>query len=224
MKLKKLVSAVVCAAMACVFAVSAFAADPDTIAARRKDAVDYLNGRGLTSLASAVGQLDDTVIDNVIESNWTRSSLEYTLNNYAEQIEAAGTDTAEIARLLRSAAADVSSFGINIAITGVNFDSNGNLVVDATLNGIAVNETVALTTSTSGSTTTDEHPDIAANKDENGNWHVDEATTAAASSVTTTAGGVIKATGDNSAVVLVAGVLVVAAVLGLAVRKNSNVG
>ena len=42
--------------------------------------------------------------------------------------------------------------------------------------------------------------------------------------MTTTAGSVIKATGDNSAVVLVAGVLAVATVLGLAVRKNSNIG
>ena len=97
-------------------------------------------------------------------------------------------------------------------------NADGTISGSGTVNGKSVSASVY------SEAAKDQHPDIAANKDENGSWHVDEAATAAASSVTTTASGVIKATGDNAAVVLVAGVLVVAAVLGLAVRKNSNVG
>ena len=123
---------------------------------------------------------------------------------------------------VEAAAAQLAEYGINVKVDSVEI-VNGQIVVKASVAGIAVAETLGEVAAT-GPAAKDEHPDIAANKDENGNWHVDEATTAAASSVTTTAGGVIKATGDNSAVVLVAGVLVVAAVLGLAVRKNSNVG
>ena len=221
MKLKKLVSAVVCAAMACVFAVSAFAAAPEAIAARRAEAVRYLNEKGYPSLASAVNQMDDSIIENLIDNGPDKSTLEGSFVSYAYAIENA-TSVDEARKHVESAAAQLADYGINVKVDNVEL-VNGQVVVKASVAGIAVTETLGEVPAT-GTAAKDEHPDIAANKDENGNWHVDEATTAAASSVTTAASGVIKATGDNSAVVLVAGVLVVAAVLGLAVRKNSNVG
>lgn len=223
MKLKKLVSAVVCAAMACVFAVSAFAAAPEAITARRNEAVQYLKEKGYPSLASAVSQMDDSIIENLIDNGPEKSILEGSFVSYAYAIENA-TSVDEARKHVEAAAAQLAEYGINVTVDSVEL-VNGQIVVKASVAGIAVAETLGEVAAT-GTAAKDEHPDIAANKDENGNWHVDETTTSAAAAVTsgTAASGVIKATGDNSAVVLVAGVLVVAAVLGLAVRKNSNVG
>lgn len=219
MKLKKLVSAVVCAAMACVFAVSAFAYDADMVGQRRKEAVEYLTSRGYESAAQAVAALDDKTIGSVMDSGYNIDTLKGSIDSYEYAAQSSTEDAinyiTQALNTLRDAGIDVGTPTFTVV--------NGAVVVDVTIGGVAVNESVNVPTAVA-SASSDEHPDIAANKDENGNWHVDEATTAAASSVTTTAGGVIKATGDNSAVVLVAGVLVVAAVLGLAVRKNSNVG
>ena len=145
-----------------------------------------------------------------------------TLKGYVGSYEyAAGQGTEEAKKYIMQALDQLRGVGIEVG-TPTFTVVNGAVVVDVTIGGVAVNETVDVAGAVADATS--EHPEIGANKDENGNWHVDEATTDAAASVTTTAGSVIKATGDNSAVVLVAGVLAVATVLGLAVRKNSNIG
>ena len=202
MKLKKLVSAVVCAAMACVFAVSAFAAT-DT---QMSDAKAWLSANGISY------DISKPEVDKIVETFKTQAAAEAAANKIIADVKA---NPGNAANIVTEALAD---YGVTVTGLSVTVNADGTISGSGTINGKSVSASVY------SEAAKDQHPDIAANKDENGNWHVDEATTAAASSVTTTAGGVIKATGDNSAVVLVAGVLVVAAVLGLAVRKNSNVG
>lgn len=202
MKLKKLVSAVACVVMAGVFATSAFAATDDQMAAARQ----YL-------------------VDNKISYDISKDEVDLILKNFDNQADAEAAGDALIARVKADPnnaktiiKETLAGYGItDVVIDDFNLNADGTISGKGSINGKAVSATIA-------GAATSEHPEIGANKDENGNWHVDEATTAAASSVTTAAGGVIKATGDNSAVVLVAGVLAVATVLGLAVRKNSNIG
>ena len=54
----------------------------------------------------------------------------------------------------------------------------------------------------------------------NGTWGVDEKKATAASATVSAPNRVIKATGDNTAVVLLMGALAIVGVLGLAVRKS----
>ena len=201
MKLKKLVSAVACVVMAGVFATSAFAATPDQMAAARQ----YL-------------------VDNKISYDISEDEVDLILKNFDNQADAEAAGDALIAKVKADpnnaetiVTNALAGYGVTVSDVAVTVNADGTISGTATINGKAASATVA-------GAATSEHPEIGANKDENGNWHVDEATTDAAASVTTTAGSVIKATGDNSAVVLVAGVLAVATVLGLAVRKNSNIG
>ena len=188
--------------MAGVFATSAFAATDGQMAAARQ----YL-------------------VDNKISYDISKDEVDLILkrfNNSKADAEAAGdaliaqvkADPNNAASIVTNA---LAGYGVTVSDVAVTVNADGTISGTATINGKAASATVA-------GAATSEHPEIGANKDENGNWHVDEATTDAAASVTTTAGSVIKATGDNSAVVLVAGVLAVATVLGLAVRKNSNIG
>ena len=202
MKLKKLVSAVVCAAMACVFAVSAFAATETQM----KDAKAWLSANGINY------DISEAEVDKIVGTFKTQAAAEAAANKIIADVKA---NPGNAANIVTEALAD---YGVTVTGLSVTVNADGTISGSGTVNGKSVAASVY------SEAAKDQHPDIAANKDENGNWHVDEATTAAASSVTTAASGVIKATGDNSAVVLVAGVLVVAAVLGLAVRKNSNVG
>ena len=201
MKLKKLVSAVACVVMAGVFATSAFAAAPGQVEAAR----EYLAKKQISYDISG-------------------DEVDLILKNFDNQAEAEAAGDALIARVKADPnnaetiiKEELAGYGVTVSDVAVTVNADGTISGTATINGKAASATVA-------GAATSEHPEIGANKDENGNWHVDEATTDAAASVTTTAGSVIKATGDNSAVVLVAGVLAVATVLGLAVRKNSNIG
>lgn len=200
MKLKKLVSAVACVVMAGVFATSAFAATDGQMAAARQ----YL-------------------VDNKISYDISEDEVDLILKNFDNQADAEAAGDALIAKVKADPTnADtiikeaLAGYGINdVVIDEFTLDADGTISGKGSINGKAVSATIA------GDVVSD-HPEIADNKDENGNWHVNEETTEAASSVANA--GVIKATGDNSAVVLVAGVLAVATVLGLAVRKNSNIG
>lgn len=212
MKLKKLVSAVACVVMAGVFATSAFAldatqVDPDQI----KEAQNFLDKKGIywqltnEDYATIYNAFDGDPAAAESKANEMISKVKADPNNADTYI----TETMK------------NEFGVTLSDVKITVNADGTVTGSATLsNGRVISASFTGATVAAGS----EHPEIGANKDENGNWHVDETTTDAAASVTTTAGSVIKATGDNSAVVLVAGVLAVATVLGLAVRKNSNIG
>ena len=64
-----------------------------------------------------------------------------------------------------------------------------------------------------------EHPEIG-EAIKNGTWGVDEKKATAASATVSAPNRVIKATGDNTAVVMLMGALAIVGVLGLAVRKS----
>ena len=187
--------------MAGVFATSAFAATDGQMA----DAREYLAKKQISY------DISEDEVDLILEK----------FNNSQADAEAAGD--ALIARVKADPnnaktiiKETLAGYGItDVVIDDFTLSADGTISGKGSINGKAVSATIA------GDVVSD-HPEIADNKDENGNWHVNEETTEAASSVANA--GVIKATGDNSAVVLVAGVLAVATVLGLAVRKNSNIG
>lgn len=105
---------------------------------------------------------------------------------------------------------------VDAKVTDVNITiADGKATVTAKLNGKAVSASASVTNA-------DEHPEIA-EAIANGTWGVDESTGSTTNALVSSSSSVIKATGDNSAVVLVAAVLAVAGVLGLAVRKNNSV-
>lgn len=105
---------------------------------------------------------------------------------------------------------------VDAKVTDVNITiADGKATVTAKLNGKAVSASASVTNAS-------EHPEIA-EAIANGTWGVDESTGSTTNALVSSSSSVIKATGDNSAVVLVAAVLAVAGVLGLAVRKNNSV-
>lgn len=199
MKLKKLVSAVACVVMAGVFATSAFAATPDQM----KDAREYLAKKQISY------DISEDEVDLILKNFDNQADAEAAGDALIAKVKA---DPNNAETIITEA---LNRYGVAVSNIAVTVNADGTISGSATINGKPASATVA------GAATSD-HPEIADNKDENGNWHVNEETTEAASSVANA--GVIKATGDNSAVVLVAGVLAVATVLGLAVRKNSNIG
>lgn len=209
MKFKKLVSAVVCTVMACAFAMSAFAANEKQI----KAAQDYLASRGISY------DISEPEVQYILDTFGSAAAAESVADGIIADIKA-NPNNAESIINTALAPYGISVSGVQVSISDNKVSGTGTITVNGVSKAVSASYTVSSTASA------DEHPDIAANKDENGNWHVDEDTAAAASTVTsgTAASGVIKATGDFSGVVLVAGVLVVASVLGLAVRKNHNVG
>ena len=201
MKLKKLVSAVAGVAMACVFAMGAFAAAPYQV----EEAQAYLDANGISYTIS------DAEVDQILATFGTQAAAEEAANGILAQVRA---DPYNAESIVTNA---LAAYGVTLTDVSISVNANNTITGSATVNGKPAPATFAVPASA------DDHGEIAANKDENGNWHVDEATTSAASSVASST-NVIKATGDLSGVVLMAGVVVVAAVLGLAVRKSSSIG
>ncbi len=123
-------------------------------------------------------------------------------------------DEATIKQAVAEAEAALKNAGVNISDVTVTV-ADGKATVTAKLDGKAVSAAAPITNAS-------EHPEIA-EAIANGTWGVDESTGSTTNVLVSSSSSVIKATGDNSAVVLVAAVLAVAGVLGLAVRKNNSV-
>ena len=94
--------------------------------------------------------------------------------------------------------------------------SGNRVVVDATVKD---GDRVLLSKSIASANATSEHPEIG-EAIKNGTWGVDEKKATAASATVSAPNRVIKATGDNTAVVMLMGALAIVGVLGLAVRKS----
>ena len=162
MKLKKLVSAVACVVMAGVFATSAFAATTDQVAA----AQGYLSANGISY------EISSEEVDKIIANFKTEDAAKAAGDALIAQVKA---DPNNAASIVTNA---LAGYGVTVSDVAVTVNADGTISGTATINGKAASATVA-------GAATSEHPEIGANKDENGNWHVDEATTDAAASVTT---------------------------------------
>ena len=201
MKLKKIIAAAASVVMACVFATSAFAASNlDILKARAPEfgftAADVDNVVGTETAA--------TKIVNEREFYKARYNTITTTNDVAAASQAANEVAAKLQEQTgKTVTASVSVSGNKIVVSGTVKDSNGNVLVSKKTESVA-----ALS----------EHPEIG-EAIKNGTWGVDEKKATAAATVSAPS-GVIKATGDNTAVVLMMGALAIVGVLGLAVRKS----
>lgn len=137
----------------------------------------------------------------------------HTVAEYEEGLAAWNSGDATAAENAAKAAKDaLEKAGVTVEDFTVTV-ADGKVSVSAKVKGKAVSASVGLAS---------EHPEIA-EAIANGTWGVDESTGSTTNALVSSSSSVIKATGDNSAVVLVAAVLAVAGVLGLAVRKNNSV-
>ena len=205
MKLKKIIAAAASVVMACVFATSAFAASTTPN-------LDILKARapqfGFTA-ADVDNVVETETVAEAIVNNREFYKARYntitTTNDVAAASQAANEVAAELQRQTRkTVTASVSVSGNKIVVSGTVKDASGNVLVSKKIESVA-----ALS----------EHPEIG-EAIKNGTWGVDEKKATAASATVSASTGVIKATGDNTAVVLMMGALAIVGVLGLAVRKS----
>lgn len=168
-----------------------------------------------TAFAATSAEIKAQLEANGLGDYYNALAAKYTV----EQFEAGmakwnSGDEASIRQAVDDAVEALKS--VNAKVTDVNITiADGKATVTAKLNGEAVSAAAPITNAS-------EHPEIA-EAIANGTWGVDESTGSTTNALVSSSSSVIKATGDNSAVVLVAAVLAVAGVLGLAVRKNNSV-
>ena len=211
-KFKKILAIALSLAMACLFATSAFAATTAEKEAKIR-AYAASNGVDISKVTLTESQI------NAIAANW--QSLEAQADSLLAQ---AKSDPNNLQTYANQAASLAATVGITASVTSVAIDSTGKIVATATVNGSTATAAEQVATGVSYKATTDEHPEIAA-AIANGTWGQKSGTTAAAAvgsnPLVASGSSVIKATGDNSAALLIAAVLSVAGILGLAVRKSS---
>ena len=206
MKLKKIIAAAASVVMACAFATSAFAAT--TNLQKLKDAARAY-GYSEADVTALTGD-DENVASKIVGH---KDPYKFFYNTVTT-----ATDAGVAARAANDAAAQLSQDTGKNVTASVSVSGN-KVVVNATVKD---GDTVLLTksiASAASANVTSEHPEIG-EAIKNGTWGVDDNKTAAASATVSASTGVIKATGDNTAVVMLMGALAIVGVLGLAVRKS----
>lgn len=203
MKLKKIIAAAASVVMACAFATSAFAATT--------------NMQKLVDVARAHGYSEDDV-KAVVTSEEQATKVVGNKDFYKARYNTVttATDAGVAAQAANEAAAQLSEDTGKTVAASVSVSGN-RAVVNATVKDASGN--VLLTKSIASANVTSEHPEIG-EAIKNGTWGVDEKKATAASATVSAPSAVIKATGDNTAVVLMMGALAIVGVLGLAVRKS----
>ena len=204
MKLKKIIAAAASVVMVCVFATSAFAAT--TNLQKLKDAAAAY-GYSAADVAELTGD-DENVASNIVRNKDLYKAYYNTVTT--------ATDAGVAAQAANAAAALLSADTSKTVTASVSVSGN-RVVVNATVKDLS--GAVLLTKSIASANVTSEHPEIG-EAIKNGTWGVDEKKATAASATVSASTGVIKATGDNTAVVLMMGALAIVGVLGLAVRKS----
>ena len=203
MKLKKIIAAAASVVMACAFATSAFAATT--------------NMQKLVDAALAHGYSEDDV-KAVVTSEEQATNVVGNKDFYKARYNTVttATDAGVAAQAANEAAAQLSKDTGKTVAASVSVSGN-RVVVNATVKDASGN--VLLTKSIGSANVTSEHPEIG-EAIKNGTWGVDEKKATAASATVSAPNRVIKATGDNTAVVMLMGALAIVGVLGLAVRKS----
>ena len=192
MKMKKLTTFVACAAMAGVFATSAFAANDAQVAR----AQDYLNSKGIAYTVTA------SDVDKALAAGYTADSLVAKAN---ELLNRAKSDP-EGAK--NEAVSILNAVGVSVSKVTVN---GNDITISANINGTYVSYSF---------NNADTHPEIG-EAIKNGTWGVAESTTTAAASLKS-GNGVIKATGDNAGIAMLVAVVAIAGTMGVAVRKSRD--
>ena len=209
MKLKKIIAAAASVVMACAFATSAFAATPAEM--RAKAAERY------PAYADVIKDLSDDQVSKVQQQYHTFDAAVAKANETQEKVKA---NPAEATTIVQQAVDTVSGLGIKVEDVKVTTNADGSITAKATVkNPQAVSGVTTRTVASTLVAATSEHPEIG-EAIKNGTWGVDEKKATAASATVSAPNRVIKATGDNTAVVLMMGALAIVGVLGLAVRKS----
>ena len=203
MKLKKIIAAAASVVMACAFATSAFA--------------DTTNMQKLVDVARAHGY-SEADVKAVVTSEDQATKVVGNKDFYKARYNTVttATDAGVAAQAANEAAAQLSKDTGKTVAASVSVSGN-RVVVNATVKDASGN--VLLTKSIASANVTSEHPEIG-EAIKNGTWGVDEKKATAASATVSAPNRVIKATGDNTAVVMLMGALAIVGVLGLAVRKS----
>ena len=204
MKLKKIIAAAASVVMACVFATGAFAATP--------------NLQKLYDAARANGYSEadvNAVISNEAQATNVVNNKDYYKARYNTVTTA--VDPAVAAQAANEAAAQLSADTGKVVSASVSV-SGDKINVGATVKDSSGNVLLSKSIASVKTAVLSEHPEIG-EAIKNGTWGVDEKKATAAATVSAPS-GVIKATGDNTAVVLMMGALAIVGVLGLAVRKS----
>ena len=202
MKLKKIIAAAASVVMACVFATSAFAAST----------VQEMKDKAKAKYPEYTQIINDLSDDQVNNIRTTYRTFDAAVAEDDRLQNAVKADPANAEATINGV---ISTFGLSVSNVKVTTNADGSIVATAKVTNGTRNYDVARTVA--GATT--EHPEIG-EAIKNGTWGVDDNKTAAASATVSASTGVIKATGDNTAVVLMMGALAIVGVLGLAVRKS----
>ena len=203
MKLKKIIAAAASVVMACAFATSAFAATTNM-----QKLVDVARAHGYSEAdVKAVVTSEDQATKVVANKDFYKARYNTVTT---------ATDAGVAAQAANEAAAKLSEDTGKTVAASVSVSGN-RVVVNATVKDASGN--VLLTKSIASANVTSEHPEIG-EAIKNGTWGVDEKKATAASATVSAPNRVIKATGDNTAVVMLMGALAIVGVLGLAVRKS----
>ena len=202
MKLKKIIAAAASVVMACAFATSAFAATTNM-----QKLVDVARAHGYSEAdVKAVVTSEDQATKVVANKDFYKARYNTVTT---------ATDAGVAAQAANEAAAQLSKDTGKTVAASVSVSGN-RVVVDATVKD---GDRVLLSKSIASANATSEHPEIG-EAIKNGTWGVDEKKATAASATVSAPNRVIKATGDNTAVVMLMGALAIVGVLGLAVRKS----
>ena len=202
MKLKKIIAAAASVVMACAFATSAFAATTNM-----QKLVDVARAHGYSEAdVKAVVTSEDQATKVVGNKDFYKARYNTVTT---------ATDAGVAAQAANEAAAQLSKYTGKTVAASVSVSGN-RVVVDATVKD---GDRVLLSKSIASANATSEHPEIG-EAIKNGTWGVDEKKATAASATVSAPNRVIKATGDNTAVVMLMGALAIVGVLGLAVRKS----
>ena len=203
MKLKKIIAAAASVVMACAFATSAFAATTNM-----QKLVDVARAHGYSEAdVKAVVTSEDQATKVVGNKDFYKARYNTVTT---------ATDAGVAAQAANEAAAQLSTDTGKTVAASVSVSGN-RVVVNATVKDASGN--VLLTKSIGSANVTSEHPELG-DAIKNGTWGVDEKKATAASATVSAPNRVIKATGDNTAVVMLMGALAIVGVLGLAVRKS----
>lgn len=218
---KKFAAVLLGVVMACVFATSAFA---DT-ASDKADIIAKMNAAGLTGYEDVINSLSDNGVAVLKANKDTLIAQANQVQAYLNDNHSATEQAANLEQALNNVKGILNNAGIDAS---VSVSVQGNTVV-------ATAKASTATASASKTVTETVDPSKETNKApaKETTAASNEVKAAAKNTVVATASGnanpiaasstaVIKATGDNSAMVMVVAALAVAGVLGMAVRKEST--
>lgn len=211
-KFKKLVATAVAAVCTFAFATTAFAATPT----QRTKLADAISAYGVSNANDMIEYIPDSVIDYIVEN---KGAVQNLVDSTQKDIAANPMETSKI---LTEAAKQIPGLSDIVSVDSFGVDrDNGKVQIAVTVGNVSATVAPSINQHGNGNTSSSESKANAVPQDQKVAAAV-SASPVASTALTASSTAVIKATGDNSSAVIIASILAVAAVLGLAVRKNTQ--